>query len=134
MTQYVFSTITNTTCYCHYETSPHHMPVLKKKVEIRGGHGVNAAHNPKQKTNFYTPKGIVTAVSDEDMDFLLSNESFQRHIKSGFITYDKRDVNPEKKVINMNKKDGSAPLTPEDYEKGDRIEERTTYKTRVGVK
>ena len=113
--QYVYSTATCSAFYCLYDTSTPGPAVIKKKVEIKGGHNLNAAHDPKNKNNIYTPIGVVTAVSDEDLDFLLQNPTFNRHVKLGFLSVDSKKVNPEKKVRDMEQKDGSAPLTPADY-------------------
>jgi hypothetical protein len=117
---YVYSTATCSTAYVKYKpTSANgggagHNLVLKKVI-INGGHGLNTKH-------MITPKGIVTQVSDEDMEFLLQDQNFLRHVDAGFITYDKKKIDPEKKANNMADKDGSAPLTPADFEKGENDE------------
>jgi hypothetical protein len=119
---YVYSTATCPICYVKYKpltesekslrgAASGHSEILKK-VTIKGGHGVNTKI-------LVTPKGVVTQVSDEDMEFLLKNESFQRHLKSGYMDYDKKKIDPEKKAKNMAEKDGSAPLTPKQFEKGE---------------
>lgn len=123
MVQYVYSTSTNSAFYCLYDTSTPGPAVLKKKVEIKGGHNLNAAHNPLQKNNIYTPYGVRTEVSDEDFEFLMANSSFQRHIKLGFKSVDSKKIAPEKKAKDMEQKDGSAPLTPKDYEVGQSSED-----------
>jgi hypothetical protein len=133
MTFYVYSTITNGTKYCLYDTSLPGPAVLKKYVEIKGGHGINAAHNPNQKNNFYTPRGMVTIVSDEDMEFLKGNEAFNRHIKGGFLSVDSKKISAEKKADDMAQKDGSAPLTPQDFEAGENsTKEQPTFKAKKG--
>lgn len=116
--QYVYSTATCSASYCLYDTSIPGPAVLKHQVIIKGGHGVNAAHDPNNKNNIYTPRGVMTAVSDEDMAFLMNNELFVKHINEGFLSVDKKEVAPEKKAMDMKDKDGSAPLTPSDYEEG----------------
>ncbi len=123
---YVYSTATCAGTYVEYQKSP---PISEnksspgynralRKVTINGGHGVATKH-------LFTPKGVVTQVSDDDLEFLLKNSSFQRHVAAGFLTYDKKKVEPEKKVQNMALKDGSAPLTPEDFEKGENSDDTT---------
>lgn len=121
--QYVYSTATCPISYVKYKTAPKnekidirgagagHNEVLKS-VTIKGGHGVNTKI-------LVTPKGVVTQVSDEDMDFLLENESFQKHVKAGYMSYDKKKIDPEKKARNMAEKDGSSPLTEKDFEKSE---------------
>lgn len=120
MTYYVYSTATCGCDYVQYEdNSSKDLGVVKRRadgspfrVTINGGHGVSDKH-------FVTPRGVVTSVSDEDMDFLLQNHAFLRHVKAGFLAYDKKEVKTEKKVQDMNQKDGSSPITPADFEKGE---------------
>ncbi len=122
MTYYVYSTATCSGTYVEYETGTSarkDIGVPKKrpdgtpiKITINGGHGVANKH-------FVTPKGVVTIVSDADMDILLQNDSFVRHMKAGFITYDKKHVDPAKKAESMARRDGSAPLTPADFSEGE---------------
>ena len=128
---YVYSTATNSAFYCLYDTSTPGPAVIKHKVEIKGGHNLNAAHNPSQPNNIYTPYGIRTEVSDEDFEFLLNNPTFVRHVEKGFLSYDKKKIAPEKKAADMEQKDGSAPLTPKDYMEGDNSDgDLKTYKSK----
>lgn len=118
---YVYSTATCPIAYVKYQprlivekndrAAPGHNKILKK-VTINGGHGVS-------NRQLVTPIGVVTHVSDEDLDFLIEDQNFQRHVKAGFVSYDKRKVEPYKKAANMSEKDGSSPLTPKDFEKGE---------------
>ena len=123
---YVYSTITNSTFYTQYrKTNANALGVIEKKVLIKGGHGVAV---PK---TIMTPWGVPTEVSDADLEFLLQNEAFQRHMKAGFITVDKKEVKAEKKAVDMNLKDGSQPLTPKDFDKSQNSDENTKiYKTK----
>lgn len=118
---FIYSTITNPTSYVQYggldRNSGH--AVVHKRVNIAGGHGVATPNRGAAQGNIYTPQGVVTEVSDEDFDFLMSNTEFQRHMKAGFITVDDRKVDTEKKVKEMASKDGSAPMTESDFEKSD---------------
>ena len=119
---YVYSTATAGDSYVKYKYSADgkSLPIAVKTVTIRGGHGVS-------DKNFVTPRGVVTEVSQEDLDFLLSDPNFMEHVKAGFMSYDKKKVDPEKKIKNMAKKDGSAPLTPADFEEG-KMEDSKIYK------
>lgn len=118
---YVYSTATCAIAYVKYQppidsenanrASSGYNKVLKRVV-INGGHGVNTKH-------LFTPSGVVTQVSDEDMEFLLQDENFKRHVKAGYMSYDKKKVDPAKKAANMADKDGSSPLTPKDFEKSE---------------
>lgn len=113
---YVYSTFTNPVAYVEYEEPSEASKIrgyniIVKKVVIKGGHGLAT----KQ---LVTPRGVVTQVNESDMDFLLQNKLFQQHVKAEFIAYDKKRIDPEKKAKNMADKDGSAPLTPEDFKDG----------------
>ncbi len=120
MTYYVYSTATCSGTYVMYEdTPPTANAVAKKwpngkpmKITIKGGHGIADKH-------FFTPKGVVTILTDEEMDVLLQNKSFLRHMDAGHISYEKKNVAPEKKAASMAEKDGSAPLTPKDFEESE---------------
>jgi len=110
---YVYSTATCSGSYTLYhDNSNKDLAVVKKSVTINGGHGVANKH-------LFTPRGVVTEVSDEDMEFLLANPKFAKHVKDGFLTYEKKFVAPEKMAASMAEKDGSAPLTPADFEESD---------------
>lgn len=120
---YVYSTATCPISYVQYAApsdnenakgyrgGTSHNRVLKK-VTIEGGHGV-------ANKVLFTPKGVATQVSDDDFEFLMKNESFQTHMKRGYMTVDKKKIEPEKRAKNMADRDGSAPLTPKDFEKGE---------------
>ncbi len=117
---YVYSTATCSGTYCLYgppKKSEGHA-VAKKKVIIKGGHKVATPYRAHNNIAVHTPMGVVTSVSDEDMQFLLQNKSFQRHVAAGFLSYDKKNVAPEVKIKNMAPEDGSSPLTPADYDVG----------------
>lgn len=118
---YVYSTATCPISYVKYEdpiqgekkdrASSGYNKILHK-VTINGGHGVSNKY-------FETPMGVATHVSEDDLDFLLQDEHFQMHKRDGFVSHDKKKVDPSKKAANMALKDGSAPLTPKDFEKGE---------------
>jgi len=119
MPNYVYSTATCDGTYVDYGPADSNKNVgfskAVKKVVIRGGHGV-AQQTGLNRGAIYTPQGVMTQVSDEDLEFLENNKAFQRHKERGFIAVDKRKVDPEKHAVNMNPKDGSAPITPKDFE------------------
>jgi hypothetical protein len=117
---YVYSTATCPIDYVVYrKNTSNDLGVIEKhpngkpmRVSIKGGHGL-------ANKNIVTPRGVATQVSDEDMQLLLDDKLFQRHMKAGFMSYDKKNVDPEKKAASMEDKDGSAPLTPQDFEESD---------------
>lgn len=121
---YVYSTATASGSYCHYEKvpsnpdnrgAPGHNKLLKK-VTINGGANVATKH-------LVTPRGAVTEVSDEDLEFLMQHAAFKRHMEAGFLSVDKKKVDPDKKALDMTPEDDSAPVTPKDFEKGENSQE-----------
>lgn len=107
---YVYSTMTAGVTYVTYVNSGNDLPEIAHKVHIAGGANVATKH-------LVTPRGVVTEVSDTDLEHLISNEIFQRHMKNGFIIVDTIKVDPEVKVADMEQADSSAPMVPEDFEK-----------------
>lgn len=104
---YVYSTAANSTEYPLYEKGGGDLPVLKKKVLIKGGAGVGKKH-------IQTPQGVATFVTDEDLAFLEANPAFKRHVSKGFITVSKTKKDADEVAKNMAKDTGSAPKTPND--------------------
>jgi hypothetical protein len=111
MTHYIYSTHTNPIQYVEYDpNSGRNHNVIKRRFVVAGGHGLC-------NKNLVTPQGVVTPVErQEDMDWLLSLDSFNADIKKGFIQVTKKKEEAEKMVQKyMMPKDGSAPKTPKDY-------------------
>jgi len=120
---YIYSTLTCDNAYATYaDNGNKDVPVVKRSVLIRGGHGV-------ANKQLMTPRGVVTMINDEELELLEKNPSFQKHVERGFLTVEKREIAPEKVADDMAEKDRSAPLTPEDCENAaedDRAAEITT--------
>lgn len=110
---YIYSTLANDNLYHLYEKqdskggSVIDVPRIEKSVLIKGGAGVATKH-------LVTPLGIVTNVSDDELELLEANEAFQTHVNNGFIKIDKKKIEVEVVVADMNGRDNSAPVTPED--------------------
>jgi len=112
----VYSTATNSITYVEYEKNTNRDISIAKKwpngkemrVTINGGHGMSNKH-------FVTPQGVVTQITEDELEMLLANPSFVRHMDKGFMSYDKKKVDPAKKAKDMEEKDGSAPITPSDF-------------------
>ena len=109
MSFYVYSTITCDTIYAIYRpTDPKSLPVIERKILIKGG-------NMIAQDNLFTPQGVVTEVSNEDMEALENDPNFNRHRDRGFLRVEKREVAVKKVVKDMTPKDGSAPKVPGDF-------------------
>jgi len=118
---YVFSTLTCDTEYATYVKGGGDVPRVAKSVTLKGGTGIASKH-------FVTPEGVMTEVSDEDLEFLKKHPLFQFHEKKKFVVVQARKVAVEKVVKDMEPKDASAPKTPSDFEsKGEKGKEPTRY-------
>ena len=121
MTYYIYSTHTNSVNYVIYDlTAPGNVSQIKWRFRVQGGHGLPTS-------TLITPRGVVTKVDrDSDMETLLTIPAFQKAITNGYISYEKRNVDPEKATRSMNLKDGSSQKTPSDYKSSE--EQKFTYK------
>jgi hypothetical protein len=109
----VYSTATNPTRYVEYNPrdgeNDKRLPTVKRGVVIQGGAGL-----PAKKT-LITPFGVSTVVSDTDMEWLETVPAFQRHKAAGFIKVTKQLTDDEVATADMNRRDGSSPIVPQDY-------------------
>jgi L-2-hydroxyglutarate oxidase LhgO len=112
MTNYVYSTLTCDNIYHLYaeRTQKDQLNRIIASVKIKGGAGVAVGGNMNNPAIF-TPQGVVTEVSDSDLEILKKNPVFIEHEKRGFLKVDskKADANT---VSQKMKKDNSAPKTP----------------------
>lgn len=117
---YIYSTLTCDNAYTIYDLDhkSKDIPKILRKILIKGGCGVATKH-------LFTPKGIMTQVSDEDLALLEKDSNFINHRDNGFIHVEKRNIDIEKAIKNMAPKDGSAPKTPADYKQSDKSDETT---------
>ena len=124
MAWYVYSTATCSGSYVEYHASKD-VGTIKRKVTIQGGHGVASLAHHGALGNIHTPQGVVTEVSDDDMEFLKQDKNFLRHVAAGHMKFEKKKIDPAKAISDMNLKDGSAPLTPADFDKSDNSDKDT---------
>jgi hypothetical protein len=80
--------------------------MVEKTVTIQGGAKV-------ANRGIVTPRGLVTHVTDEDLAHLEKNPVFKQHVENGYIKVERKEVNLDKVVDNMEQEDESAPITPE---------------------
>lgn len=106
---YVLSKLANTQIYTQYAKGANNMNIPCAHVEIKGGADVT-------DKNLVTPQGVITKITDKDLDILKANKDFQKHLDRGHVKYFGTQPNIEKNVDKM-EKDNSRPLTPEDYRK-----------------
>ena len=94
------------------------LPKAVKVVTIQGG------ANVINKKTLETPKGVITEVTDEELEFLKKNSAFKRHLERGWMHIETSRGAAEKKADIVEKdddgfdlKDGSSQLTDEDFER-----------------
>lgn len=105
---YVYSTMSQDVSYPIWSDGE-----VKRVVEhivINGGTGV-------VDKRLYTPNGVVTKVTQEQLAHLKNDRVFKLHEKNGFVKVSEENVNPEKVATEgMELRDQSAQLVPEDFE------------------
>lgn len=106
---YIYSTLTASVEYTGYSQGPGNIPIRERGVLIKGGAGLADDH-------LYTPKGVATQVTDEELAFLETNSVFQLHKKGGFIVVEKSKKEKEAdKIAAGMSKDPSSPKTLDDF-------------------
>ena len=97
--------------YVDWGFTPNGARTVKRTCVIKGG------NNVMDKTTMTTPNGVVTEISDEDWAWLKDNSAFKRHMDAGFMEVMKEEKKArESSKKKTDKKDGSAQLTPKDFE------------------
>lgn len=89
-------------------------------VTIHGGHGVAQKH--AIHGGIETPIGVVTSVTDAQLELLKANSTFQTHMKNNYIRIIESDrkVASEKVADDLDKKEPSSPLITDDFQEGGR--------------
>lgn len=115
----VFSTLASPVTYTRWERGANNHPVAKASVTIKGGAGVANSH-------VQTPRGVATLITPEQLAILKADKTCQLHMRNGHITIDENVERPptpddaENAAANMEGRDVSAPLVPQDYSDKDR--------------
>lgn len=106
---YVYSTMTSPVTYAKWRNNSGGVPVRVGEVRINGGANLADKH-------LVTPLGAVTKISDEEYELLKNNHVFQIHLKGGHIKISSAKTDANKVAADLEGRDGSAPLVPQDYE------------------
>lgn len=112
---YVFSTLTCDQLYTNWIKGGADVAIVERQILVKGGAGV-------ANDRIITPRGVVTEIDEEDIAILEQNEVFKIHQKNGFVMIERKAADPEKVAADMASRDGSAPLTPNDYQANDNNE------------
>lgn len=108
MSNYIYSTLTNSIKINEYAAVEGGTPRSVRSILIAGGSNVADKH-------FITPQGVVTEVTDEELEFLKRDKMFNRMVERGFIKHESKKAEVNKVVADMVGRDESAPLTPDDF-------------------
>lgn len=127
MTKYVLSTATASTKFQGFgNTPPGGVHTVVREVLVHGGanlasikSGFGEMSQDDQGVPMWTPKGVVTPVTDDDAQFLAAHPTFQIGVNAGFYAILDNDPGHDHKKVarvaaaELNERDGSAPLTGE---------------------
>ena len=109
---YVYSTMTASVTYCAWRKGGGDVPSIAQSVTINGGSNVVDKF-------IRTPRGVMTEITQDQLDIMEQDGVYQIHKSKGFITIDANLHDVEKVVAgNMESADASAQLTPNDLVDG----------------
>lgn len=117
---FVFSTLTGSQLYTKWTKNPDGANLEGPSVLIKGGHGL------MDNRTLITPLGVVTEVSNEELEILNSIPDFQDHVKAGFLIVQDKNSDPEKVAADMQHRDESAQLTESDFKANGRKAPKTS--------
>lgn len=114
---YVASTMTSDVNYNLYSVKPNGPHVNLRSILVKGQAGVA---QKERSGRLWTPEGTMNFVSDEDLEHLKKDGTFQTHLKNGAVKIIGAKTTIEKAAKDMSKDKAAGPLTPKDFEKGGR--------------
>lgn len=104
---YVISTMSDSVTYVQYGKSADGTPLPQKSVTINGGANVQDKH-------LFTPEGVITSVTDEELKILEAHPVFNKHKQGGYVKVTKQN---KLAISDMEKKDEASQLVEEDFTK-----------------
>lgn len=108
--KYVTSRMAAGVTYAFYTQGANKINVVTDEITIKGGADVI------NKRSLETPSGVVTEITDEQCDKLMSHPLFRQHLESGALAVLGTEKEASKADKNL-KEDTSRQLKPEDYDK-----------------
>lgn len=96
--------------YTFYELGANKINRAVDTITINGGADVI------NKKTLDTPSGVVTELTDEQLDKLKTHPVFKEHLQNGYITIVSTEKEAKKVEADL-KEDNSKQLTPKDYTK-----------------
>lgn len=109
---YIFSTLSADMAYTNHEQGGADLPIDLPPVLVKGGAGV-------MNDRIVTPRGVVTEVTEAQVEYLRANSVFKLHEKNGFVMVSDKAADPDKVAADMTGRDNSAPMVPQDLKDGE---------------
>jgi len=101
---YVYCTLTSDQRYTNWRKGENDIPSEIGSVFIKGGAGV-------ANDRLVTPRGVVTAITADDLKLLEANDDFKLHKKNGFVEVSQSLADADEVAAEMAGFDLSTPLT-----------------------
>lgn len=111
---FVYSTMSTDCDYTFYAKVASDLPVVERAIRIKGGANIASP-------TLVTPHGVVTKVTDEELSQLIVHPVFKMHQENGFISVRSSNPDPEVVAADMEQRDRSSPMTPNDYPEKDEV-------------
>lgn len=88
----------------------------KAGIDVKGSVIIKGGAYVIDKKTLETPKGIITEITKEDLDFLKTQSLFNEKVENGSYEIVENEKKAEEKVKkSKKKKDGGAQLTAQDF-------------------
>lgn len=106
---FVYSTLSNANTYMNHKPGGADLPLNDGEgVTIAGTAGIPNKHGAVQA-------GTLTRITPEELAYCRENEVFKVHEKNGFIMIRDKAVDVEVAAADMESRDPSSPVVPEDF-------------------
>jgi hypothetical protein len=104
---HIYSTLTCDNIYHRTIPGGADIPLFTDDVMIKGGAGI-------ANDRLITPRGVVTTITEEQLESCRSDPVFKMHEKNGFIQVGENLIDADVAAADMVGRDQSAPLVPAD--------------------
>lgn len=112
---YIYSTLTDSNLHTGYDlANGNDLKPIERQVLVKGGAGL-------ANENFVTPDGVLTIVTNEELEWLLRQPLFALHVANGYVKHSFAQADANKIAAEMNRRDGAAPLTQADIPSGEPV-------------
>lgn len=108
--KFITSKLSTSVNYTFYTKGPNNINVITDTITLKGGADVI------NKKTLQTPSGVVTELTDDQLEKLKTHPVFKKHLENGYVEI----LSTEKEAAKADKdlkEDKSKQLTPKDYTK-----------------